>query len=151
MTNRERPKRKPVLVEWKGAEIMESRMKPGARYAFSGAAIGVTEFIATTEGWSVQVLSGCKPCFVLVRQGSAAGGHPVTILDWPSHCGPRPDAKPTWKQIVEGAPSPEAAVVFVKNGSEVVGAQVSYFQPHNYTPDAANGTFLGYLVWEPTE
>lgn len=141
MTNRE-----PKLIRWKGAEIRECDLPEGVRYRLLNVALA---YIATTGGRTVRVWDGESEEFRLIERSRC--DEPVHILDWPDHCGPRPDANPTWKQIVDGAPSPEAKLVFVKDGVEDIRSEVRYLRGTNGVPYDCFGTFLGYLVWEPTE
>lgn len=135
------------FVPWdevKPKQIREKDLPPGVRYSFGHAA----EWISATDCDNlvrVQVrLTNGKP--VCDACGLPRGHNAVTILDWPAHCGPRPDQERefTYADIAKYAPSQGARTVWLIGDLPCVGAAASHYA------DGAMGidTFLGYWVKE---
>lgn len=132
---------KPEFHEWTGAELREWDLPAGVRYRL---ACVHAEYIAAEKGKFVTVrdLDG-EPCFYVPRY--ERGDTPVTILDWPDWCGPRPDAQPTFKQIREMAPNPRAQTVWLKDGRKTAGLAACHYEGSGWGPCSG---FLGWLTWE---
>jgi hypothetical protein len=135
--------REPKLSRWKGAEILEKDLPPGVTFYDTRRDC---LFLSVPGGRYVCVLWYGDECLdtSCYRRGLAV----CKVHDWPDHCGPLPDAKPTWKQIVEGAPNPRAQLVFDYDDGPYAGTMACAAVLRDDTPCRG---FLGYLVWEPTE
>lgn len=132
------------FVEWKPEPVREKDLPEGVRYKYTGSL--KSEYVAASGTLRTQVADYCgTPCH---QHASKRDDSPVTILDWPSWCGPRPEmnTRPTYKQIVERSPSQSAYFLFATlNGWKYTSGPVSLFVGDD---SSVMDTFLGWLVIE---
>lgn len=142
--------KQPRFIPWKGPEILEKDLPPGVRYAYTDSIHACqVEYISEASGACVEVQGGDgQPCFRFMCPPRT--NTPVTILDWPDHCGPRPCGFPTWGEIGDGSPSEYAQCVFRYGAETTVGARARDIDPHS-SSSRPGGEFLGYLVWEDSD
>ena len=146
-------KYKPFVMP-EPAPLLEKDLPPGVRYRMMPSSPGgpPREFISATCLPSVLrirvVDERGKRCFE--AHGVGRGSEPVTILDWPEWCGPRPDQpRPiTYADIREQAPTPGSNVVLAgRDGEEVwLTGSIATIPICGAISDCI---CLGYHYWEP--
>lgn len=136
---------KPVFHPWEGAQILERDLPPGVRYRYTK---GHAEYIAAEGGRVVTVRDrDGNPCYCVPYE--RRGVHPVTIVNWPDWCGPRPDAQPTRNQIRTLAPHPDALTVWKEGGRVECGGIAGFYGGVGRCDyDKPCNHFLGWLTLE---
>lgn len=92
------------LVKWQPMPMLERDLPPGVEYTYAGCPN--ERYLKCNDNQCVILMSNGR------RTATVAGARmdlPVTILDWPDWCGPRPTSTPTWADIIVGAPAGSVA------------------------------------------
>ena len=129
----------PRFVKWEGKRVLEKDLPPGVRYRRPH---DDTEWVALYGGlfmWADKYAVQTGADGITIKRDET----PVTIISWPDDCGPRPDERPTWAEIIDNAPSPDALPVFEGDRcGRWAGAPVRSCRRTAQDPDC---TFLGYF------
>lgn len=130
------------FVEWKPEALRECDLPAGVRYKYKRH-LRDQEYLKCRDGQCVITQSGYAPS---AQVATAASEFEVEILDWPSWCRPRPEtnAKPTWGQIIDGAPRGSSLLWRDTLGRYLADSPDDYFR----CDSEPIWTFLGYLIIE---
>lgn len=134
--------KQPRFIPWEN-KIFTEQLPAGVEYTFHSTPNA--RLLACMGGKTVLMANGAGTHCYSVQ--NTAHGIDVVILNWPEHCGPRPSTNPTWEEIKDNAPRPDAELRFRQpNGNEYTSlTKVNELTGLYIKPD---NEFLGYVVWE---
>lgn len=131
----------PKWTEYPKGQVLEKDLPPGVWYRWVTDGPDV-RMVALANG--ERMFTGRSGRDYYDPDVGPRRDSPVTILDWPDHCGPRPDTRhPTYEQVVKNAPSRDAYVVFCHSGGGKEFIKASAFSFGETS--RATGKVLGYL------